>query len=75
MLIRPRARHGLKWYEIDMNWYGIWALKMLGLAKTDQSRQIAKGNAGRICGIVDRLTFRRNEKLRSAIFIGTEALS
>jgi fatty-acid desaturase len=26
------ARHGLKWYEIDFNWYGIWALKMLGLA-------------------------------------------
>src|SRR5438552_3584311 len=27
------SRHGLKWYEIDMNWYGIWALKMLGLAQ------------------------------------------
>jgi fatty-acid desaturase len=27
------ARHGLKWYEIDMNWYGIWTLKMFGLAK------------------------------------------
>ena len=27
------ARHGLRWYEIDMNWYGIWALKALGLAK------------------------------------------
>jgi fatty-acid desaturase len=27
------SRHGLKWYEVDMNWYGIWALKMLGLAK------------------------------------------
>jgi stearoyl-CoA desaturase (delta-9 desaturase) len=26
------ARHGLKWYEIDMNWYGIWALKVIGLA-------------------------------------------
>jgi fatty-acid desaturase len=26
------ARHGLKWYEIDMNWYGIWALKVVGLA-------------------------------------------
>ena len=21
------ARHGLRWYEVDMNWYGIWALK------------------------------------------------
>ena len=27
------SRHGLKWYEVDMNWYGIWMLKMLGLAK------------------------------------------
>jgi hypothetical protein len=23
----------LKWYEVDLNWYGIWALKVLGLAK------------------------------------------
>jgi fatty-acid desaturase len=31
----PRAaRHGLKWYEIDVNWYGIMALKFLGLAKS-----------------------------------------
>ena len=27
------AQHGLRWYEIDMNWYGIWALKKLGLAR------------------------------------------
>jgi fatty-acid desaturase len=27
------ARHGLKWYEVDLNWYGIWVLKVLGLAK------------------------------------------
>ncbi len=27
------ARHGLRWYELDMNWYGIWILKKLGLAK------------------------------------------
>jgi fatty-acid desaturase len=26
------ARHGLKWYEIDFNWYGIWALQKLKLA-------------------------------------------
>jgi fatty-acid desaturase len=26
------ARHGLKWYEVDFNWYGIWALHKLGLA-------------------------------------------
>jgi len=27
------ARHGLRWYEVDFNWYGIWALKKLGLAR------------------------------------------
>jgi stearoyl-CoA desaturase (delta-9 desaturase) len=27
------ARHGLAWYEIDVNWYGIWVLKTLGLAR------------------------------------------
>ena len=31
----PRAaRHGLRWYEIDFNWYGIKALQMLGLARS-----------------------------------------
>jgi sn-1 stearoyl-lipid 9-desaturase len=30
----PRAaRHGLTWYEIDFNWWGIRALEFLGLAK------------------------------------------
>jgi fatty-acid desaturase len=27
------ARHGLTWYEVDVNWYGIRALQRLGLAK------------------------------------------
>ncbi|HXE91135.1 MAG TPA: fatty acid desaturase [Terriglobales bacterium] len=27
------ARHGLAWYELDMNWMGIWTLKVLGLAR------------------------------------------
>jgi fatty-acid desaturase len=26
------ARHGLRWYEVDMNWYGIKALEIVGLA-------------------------------------------
>jgi stearoyl-CoA desaturase (delta-9 desaturase) len=26
------ARHGLRWYEVDMNWYGISALQTVGLA-------------------------------------------
>jgi len=27
------ARHGLAWYEFDPNYYGIWVLKKLGLAR------------------------------------------
>jgi len=27
------ARHGLRWYEIDTNWYVIWVMKKLGLAR------------------------------------------
>jgi stearoyl-CoA desaturase (delta-9 desaturase) len=27
------ARHGLAWYEVDVNWYGIRLLEMLGLVK------------------------------------------
>jgi fatty-acid desaturase len=31
----PRAaRHGLRWYEIDVNWWGIRGLKALGLARS-----------------------------------------
>jgi len=33
----PRAaKHGLTWYEIDFNWYGIRVLQMLGLARRIQ---------------------------------------
>jgi fatty-acid desaturase len=27
------ARHGLKWYEMDVNYYGIWMMKKLGIAR------------------------------------------
>jgi stearoyl-CoA desaturase (delta-9 desaturase) len=27
------ARHGLRWYEIDPNFYGIWLLSLVGLAR------------------------------------------
>jgi fatty-acid desaturase len=34
------ARHGLAWYEIDLNWYAISALKLFGLAKDVRSVDI-----------------------------------
>jgi sn-1 stearoyl-lipid 9-desaturase len=46
------ARHGLAWYEVDFNWYGIWLLKKLGLAwnvytyKLSSLKQAAKGATG-----------------------------
>jgi stearoyl-CoA desaturase (delta-9 desaturase) len=30
------ARHGLAWYEFDVNYYGIWLLEKIGLAKKVQ---------------------------------------
>lgn len=36
------ARHGLAWYEIDINWWGIRTLKSLGLAKAIKLVSIAE---------------------------------
>ncbi|HTJ30727.1 MAG TPA: fatty acid desaturase [Acidobacteriaceae bacterium] len=33
------ARHGLTWYEFDINYYGIWLLEKFGLAKKVQIAQ------------------------------------
>src|SRR5437868_6446953 len=45
----PRAaRHGLAWYEIDVNWWGIRTLQMLGLAK---SVRLVGINGSRIHGL------------------------
>jgi stearoyl-CoA desaturase (delta-9 desaturase) len=46
------ARHGIKWYEIDVNWYGISVLKALGLAKSiktisQEAIDAAEGRVGR----------------------------
>lgn len=36
------ARHGLAWYEIDINWYGIRVMKFLGLAKAIKLASVAQ---------------------------------
>jgi fatty-acid desaturase len=36
------ARHGLAWYEVDLNWYGISFLRALGLAKKIKVAQLPK---------------------------------
>jgi len=38
------ARHGLAWYEIDPNFWGIWLLAKLGLARKIQVAKYDKQN-------------------------------
>ena len=40
------ARHGLRWYEIDTNWYCIWALKKLGLATKINTYKLESSERG-----------------------------
>ena len=41
------ARHGLAWYEFDPNYYGIWILQKLGLAKHVQIAKLTRRSACR----------------------------
>jgi stearoyl-CoA desaturase (delta-9 desaturase) len=36
------ARHGLAWYELDPNYYGIWIMKKLGLARQVRIAKLAR---------------------------------
>jgi len=36
------ARHGLAWYEIDLNWYGICVLRALGLARDIKGHKLVQ---------------------------------
>jgi len=38
------ARHGLAWYELDINYYGIWVMEKLGLAKKVQIAKFDPAN-------------------------------
>jgi stearoyl-CoA desaturase (delta-9 desaturase) len=49
------AAHGLTWYEIDANWYGIWALKTLGLAWDVKRVNLAEIEAGLVAAPNGRL--------------------
>lgn len=40
------ARHGLAWYEFDPNYYGIWVLEKLGLAKRVRIAKFTRGDPG-----------------------------
>ncbi len=38
------ARHGLTWWEVDINWYGICVLRALGLAKDIKLNKLVPAN-------------------------------
>jgi stearoyl-CoA desaturase (delta-9 desaturase) len=38
------ARHGLAWYEFDPNWWGIWLLSKVGLARKIQVAKYDKAD-------------------------------
>ena len=40
------ARHGFTWYELDVNWYGIWALRTFGLAWDVKMPKVAAESVG-----------------------------
>ncbi len=40
------ARHGLTWYEIDVNWWGIRTLQLLGLARSIRPAGVAEPASG-----------------------------
>jgi fatty-acid desaturase len=46
------ARHGLRWWEIDLNWYGIRALRSVGLARDIKAYRLeAATSSGGVAGI------------------------
>jgi fatty-acid desaturase len=44
------ARHGIAWYELDFNYYGIWLMGQLGLAKRINALSIAQTKVDRAIG-------------------------
>lgn len=44
------ANHGMVWYEIDINWYGIWTLQKIGLATDVHNYRIPSRKAP-VCGV------------------------
>jgi fatty-acid desaturase len=45
------ARHGLVWYEYDLNYYGIWMMGRLGLAKSIHTEHWSKSGRGPVRGV------------------------
>jgi len=66
------ARHGLAWYEVDFNWYGIWLLRKLGLArdvytyKMAEAKKAVEDAAGPVAAVAASVTAKPESDLVSA---------
>jgi len=49
------ARHGLAWYEIDLNWYGIKTLQILGLAWDISLPKLGQAKEGKLSAAPETL--------------------
>jgi fatty-acid desaturase len=50
----PRsAKHGLRWFEIDLNWIQIWALGKIGLAKDIYAYQLEHAKPEPVAETID----------------------
>jgi hypothetical protein len=56
----------VRWYEVDMNWYGIWVLKVLGLAKQIKVTQLAPLLPGDLSASKRQLTPMSGRRSQSA---------
>ena len=56
------SRHGLTWYEVDLNWYGIWLLSKLGLARdVYRYRLSSREQSNKIAAVPIQIVARESE--------------
>ena len=68
------ARHGMAWYEVDPNWYGIWILRVLRLAWDVKVQQLAPSQL-QIGETMDAELVSGNERGRSCFQPGKHGLN
>jgi fatty-acid desaturase len=69
------ARHGLRWYQWDPAWYGIWLLRALGLAEKvyvpspDSIRRTSRSNGARTAVVNAGVS--RQEDVKRTVNVGS----
>ena len=67
------ARHGLAWYELDPNWYGICILRMLGLAWGVKAHKLASSQL--VTGETTEGSVHPNQRGRTGSQLGRHSLN